>query len=159
MNQESSTTLNAARKVKNKAFAYITNRNRLLVFIHPFAPEAGIQVPKGTIKANERPEIAVLREAFEETGLSNLIVDCFLGEDERDMSDFGKDEIHHRYFYHLRCEEDPPNNWRHEERDSPDDPKPIPIMFEFFWAPLPEGVPSLIADHGKMIPQLLQRIS
>ena len=159
MNQESSTTLNRARKVKNKAFAYITNRNRLLVFIHPFAPEAGIQVPAGTVKANERPEEAVSREAFEETGLSDLIVDGFLGEYERDMSDFGKDEIHHRYFYHLRCEGDPPDNWRHEERDSFDDPKPIPIMFEFFWAPLPEGVPSLIADHGQMIPQLLKKLS
>jgi 8-oxo-dGTP diphosphatase len=88
----------------------------------------------------------------EETGLSDLIVDCFLGEHERDMSDFGKDEIHHRYFYHLRCEGDPPATWRHEERDSSDDPKPIPIMFELFWAPL-------IADHGQMIPQLLKRLS
>ena len=161
MNQESSTSLNRARKVKNKAFAYITNRNRLLVFIHPFAPEAGIQVPAGTVKANELPEEAVSRsrEAFEETGLSDLIVDGFLGEYERDMSDFGKDEIHHRYFYHLRCEGNPPDNWRHEERDSFDDPKPIPIMFEFFWAPLSEGVPSLIADHGEMIPQLLKKLS
>ena len=102
MNQESSTKLHRVTKVKYKAFAYITNRNRLLVFVHPFAPEAGIQVPAGTVKTNERPEEAVLREAFEETGLSGLVVESFLGEDERDMSDFGKDEIHHRYFYHLR---------------------------------------------------------
>ena len=33
------------KQVKHKVFAYITNRNRLLVFVHPFAPEAGIQVP------------------------------------------------------------------------------------------------------------------
>jgi hypothetical protein len=66
MNQESSTKLHRARKVKHKVFAYITHCNRLLVFVHPFAPEAGIQVPAGTIKANERPEEAVLREAFEE---------------------------------------------------------------------------------------------
>jgi 8-oxo-dGTP pyrophosphatase MutT (NUDIX family) len=159
MNQESSTSLSRVRKITYKAFAYITNRDRLLVFVHPFAPEAGIQVPAGTVKANERPDEAVLREAFEETGLSNLIVDCLLGEHERYMSDFGKDEIHHRYFYHLRYEGDPPATWRHEERDSSDDPKQIPIMFELFWVPLPEGVPSLIADHGQMIPQLLKRLS
>jgi len=31
----------------------------------------------------------------------------------------------------------------------------MPIMFEFFWAPLPDGVPPLIADHDGMLPQLL----
>jgi len=147
------------KEIKYKVFAYITNRNRLLMFIHPFAPEAGIQVPAGTIKVDERPEEAVLREAFEETGLSDLIVDGFLGEHERDMSDFGHDEIHHRCFYHLRYEGNPPATWRHEERDSSDDPKEVPIIFEFFWAPLPHDVPPLIADHGKMLPQLLQRLS
>ncbi len=59
------------KEIKDKVFAYITHRNHLLVFIHPFAPEAGIQVPTGIIKANERPEAAILREAFEETGLSD----------------------------------------------------------------------------------------
>jgi 8-oxo-dGTP diphosphatase len=147
------------KEIKDKVFAYITNRKRLLVFIHPFAPEAGIQVPAGTIKSNERPEAAVLREAFEETGLPDLVLVSFLGEHERDMSDFGRDEIHHRYFYHLRCEGNPPATWRHEERDSPDDPKEVPIIFEFYWAPLPHDVPPLIADHGQMIPQLLKRLS
>ena len=146
-------------KVQYKVFAYITHHNRLLVFIHPFAPEAGIQVPAGTIKANERPEAAVLREAFEETGLSDPIVDGFIGEHDRVMSDFGRDEIHHRRFYHPRCEGNPPATWRHEERDSSDDPKQAPIIFEFFWAPLPHDVPPLIADHGKMLPQLLQRFT
>src|SRR5215471_17967206 len=134
------------KKLQHKVFAYITHSNRLLVFVHPFAPEAGIQVPAGTVKANEPPEEAVLREAFEETGLSGLVLVGFLGEDKRDMSDFGTDEIHLRRFYHLRCEEDPPETWRHEERDPSDDPKKVPIVFEFFWAPLPHGVPPLIAD-------------
>ena len=100
INQVSSTSLKRVRKVTYNAFAYITNRHRLLVFVHPFAPEAGIQVPAGTVPAHERPDEAVLREAFEETGLSDLIVDCFLGEHERDRSDFGKEKIHHRSFYH-----------------------------------------------------------
>jgi 8-oxo-dGTP diphosphatase len=160
MSQDSYSIMrNKATKVTYKVFAYITNRNRLLVFSHPFVPEAGIQVPGGTIEVDERPEEAVLREAFEETRLSDLIIDAFLGEHIRDMSDFGHDQIHHRYFYHLLCKGNPPATWRHEERDSPDSPKPIPIMFEFLWAPLPEGIPPLIADHGKMLPQLLKRLS
>lgn len=88
-------------KTKRKAFAYITQGNSLLVFEHDNAPEAGIQVPAGSIEANETPEQAVLREAREETGLQKLSLIRFLGEQIRDMSDYGKPEIHHRYFYHL----------------------------------------------------------
>ena len=73
------------RLVKQKVFAYITHNQHLLVFNHPFASEAGIQVPVGTIEEGEHPETAVLREAFEETGLNNLTLDCFLGEQKRDM--------------------------------------------------------------------------
>lgn len=54
---------------KDKVLAYITHGNRLLVFRHPHAPEAGIQVPAGTVEEGEDPGTAVLREAAEETGL------------------------------------------------------------------------------------------
>ena len=118
------------------------------------APEAGIQVPAGTVEENERVEAAVLREAFEETGLDNLTLDCLLGEQELDMSDFGRDEINYRHFYHLRCQGNPPDTWQHEERYPSDDPAQTPILFEFFWAALPHAVPPLIADHGIMLPQL-----
>lgn len=90
-------------KTTRKAFAYITQGNSLLIFEHEDAPEAGIQVPAGSIEAGETPEEAALREAKEETGLQRLSVIRFLGEEIRDMSDYGKQEIHHRYFYHLRC--------------------------------------------------------
>jgi len=147
------------KAVKHKVFAYITHHHHLLVFSHLSAPEAGIQVPAGTIKADEHPEAAVLREAFEETGLTDLTLESFLGDHERDMSDFGQNEIHYRRFYHLRCHGNPPPTWRHEERYHSDDPKLLPIIFEFFWAPLPHAVPPLIADHGMMLPQLLDGLS
>ncbi|MBA2247495.1 MAG: NUDIX domain-containing protein, partial [Chloroflexia bacterium] len=68
--------------IKRKAFAYITSGptsgptsgHRLLVFSHPLSPEAGIQVPAGTIDDGETPEEAVLREASQETGLPSLTV-------------------------------------------------------------------------------------
>jgi 8-oxo-dGTP pyrophosphatase MutT (NUDIX family) len=138
--------------LKHKAFAYITYCNRLLIFSHPYTPEAGIQVPAGTMKDGETPEEAVMREAREETNLSDLELVGFLGEQLRDMSDFGRDEVHHRYFYHLRCVGNPPETWRHGEFDGSDGTGPH--IFEFFWATLPEGVPELIADHGAMMQAL-----
>ncbi|HXX77500.1 MAG TPA: hypothetical protein VEI53_03345 [Ktedonobacteraceae bacterium] len=75
------------------------------------------------------------------------------------MSDFGRDEVHYRHFYHLRCHGHPPTRWRHEERSPSDGAVHNPILFEFFWAALPHAVPPLIADHGIMLPQLLDILS
>lgn len=147
------------KRVRDKVFAYITHSNRLLVFTHPHVPKAGIQVPAGTVEESEPPEQAVMREAFEETGLTDLSLHCFLGEQERDMSDFGLDEIHYRRFYHLRCSGNPPLTWQYEELFPSDDPEQVPILFEFFWASLPDDVPPLIADHGFMLLQLLDVLS
>jgi 8-oxo-dGTP diphosphatase len=145
----------AMRNLKHKAFAYITHGDRLLVFRHPAAPDAGIQVPAGSVRAGETPEDAVVREAHEETGLTGLVLVCPLGEHRRDMSDFGLDEMHHRHFFHLRCTSTPPTTWHHHERE-PSDGGSAPILFELFWARLPDGVPTLIADHGKHLPRLVE---
>ena len=143
--------------LRRKALAYITHSDHLLVFSHPHAPEAGIQVPTGTVKPGEPPEEAVMREAVEETGLAGLKLAGYLGEARQDMSDFGLDEIHQRHFYHLYCECDPPDTWQHYETD-PSDGSAEPILFEFFWARLPRGVPELIAGHDEMIPQLIEHL-
>lgn len=142
--------------IKYKVLAYITYHHQLLVFRQPSSPEAGIQVPAGTIEADERPEQAVLREAFEETGLAGLILNGLLGEQERDMADFGREEIHQRYFYHLRYPGVPPATWQHEERFSADGSGPH--VFEFFWVALPHQVPPLIADHDLMLPRLVAQL-
>ncbi len=56
-----------------KVSAFITREGaagrELLVFAHP-NPLAGIQVPAGTVDPGEAPEHAVLRETWEESGLS-----------------------------------------------------------------------------------------
>ena len=140
--------------LRQKVLAYLTHGDRLLVFSHPHAPEAGIQVPAGTLKDGERPEDGVLREANEETGLSRLRLARFLGESLRDMAEFGIDQIHHRRYYHVVCEEDPPERWRHLESD-PSDGGPAPIVFEFFWARLPDEVPELAGAQGEMLPELM----
>lgn len=142
--------------LSHKVFAYITHGHRLLVFSHPYAPSAGIQVPAGTMRPDEDPEAAVMREADEETGLAGLVLAGYLGEQTLDRRPDGRDEIHHRRFYHLRCTIEPPDTWRHVERDPSDGGPPIP--FDLFWVYLPDGMPDLVADHGAFLPVLLDRL-
>ena len=91
-------------KIRHRAYAYITNGSRLLLFTHPESPEAGIQVPAGTIEPGESPQDAVMREAKEETGLTELRYEQFLAQDTRDMRDCGRDELQYRWFFHLSVE-------------------------------------------------------
>ena len=90
--------------IRHRAYAYITNGSRLLLFTQPGAPEAGIQAPAGTIEAGETPEDAVMREGREETGLTQLRLERFLAQDTRDMRDWGSDELQYRWFFHLSVE-------------------------------------------------------
>jgi 8-oxo-dGTP pyrophosphatase MutT (NUDIX family) len=152
-------------RTRRKAFAYITSgttsvttsRNRLLVFSHPLSPEAGIQVPAGTMRDGESPPAAVLREAREETGLDRLTVVGLLGRQRFDVRPFGRDEIHDRWFFHLTCDEETPARWRHDERDPSDAPGEV-IPFDLFWAALPDGVPPLIAGHDRFLPDLVRAL-
>ncbi len=139
-------------KTRHRAYAYITHAQRLLLFTHPRSPEAGIQVPAGSVEEGEDPADAALREAFEETGLSGLKLVRFLAQDTRDMRDCGSDELQYRWFYHLRCETTPPETWSHGEfaKDGS-----VIYPFDFFWAGLPDDMPKLVANYDDMLPQLL----
>ena len=136
---------------RRRAYAYITSRNRLLVFVQPDFPDAGIQVPAGTVQPEEEPAAAVMREAEEETGLVNLEFIGFLGKIERDMTEFGTSEIQDAWFYHLQCPCEPHESWQHNETSGG---TVEPIRFDFFWAELPDGVPELIALNGAMLDEL-----
>ena len=63
-----------------KVTAFITQERNgvkvLLVFKHP---NAGIQIPAGTVEVGEDIETAVQREAHEETGLQNVKIEKYLG--------------------------------------------------------------------------------
>lgn len=139
------------RRTRRRAYAYITHGNRLLVFRQPDFPEAGVQVPGGTIEPGEAPDAAVLREAFEETGLHGLQLVSLLACDERDMADCGVDELQQRWFFHLRCENEVEQRWIHEETSGG---RHAPIRFAFSWAVLPAGVPALIAGHDDYLMRL-----
>jgi 8-oxo-dGTP pyrophosphatase MutT (NUDIX family) len=49
----------------------------LLLFRHP---DAGVQIPAGTVEPGETPEAAAMREATEESGLTGLVLLRYLGE-------------------------------------------------------------------------------
>ncbi len=122
-----------------KVVAYIVRDGRLLVFRHADDAgfdESGLQVPAGTVEAGELPDVAVLREAVEETGLDGLRVERYLGASEYDMRPYA-DAIHVRHFYHLSTDApDIPARWFSEERG---DGTRAPIRFECYWLPLAQG--------------------
>lgn len=134
--------------IVRKVLAYITRGDELLVFTHPASPEAGIQVPGGTIEDGESPEAAVLREAFEETGLPGLRLVRFLGEQVREMVEANQGETHHRYFFHLAVDS-APDRWRSYETFGGGDP----IPFDMFFVPI-RAVPALITDHDHFVSAL-----
>lgn len=141
-----------------KCVMYITRGNRLLVFDHVDAPEAGTQVPAGTLRYGESPEIAALREAREETGLMQLRMDGLLGERILDLRPYGKAQIHRRFFYHLICEEDEvQDRWLHHESDPGEGGPPIP--FAVYWVDLKaDALPELAAEQGDLLADLMAKL-
>jgi 8-oxo-dGTP pyrophosphatase MutT (NUDIX family) len=75
-------------KIVEKVTAFITRPTaagpELLLFEHP---NAGTQIPAGTVEESEAPGEAVLREAEEETGLSPLVIQKYLGSEEHRLPD------------------------------------------------------------------------
>lgn len=147
------------QKDKYKVYAYITHQQRLLVFSHVGIPEAGIQVPAGTVEEHERPADAVLREAFEETGLTDLTLSSFLSEQVQDISHPGSNKVLHHCSYHLDYHGNPPACWRHAELSPHGSPAQEVFIFELFWVSVADDLSWLIANHGIMLPRLREELS
>jgi 8-oxo-dGTP pyrophosphatase MutT (NUDIX family) len=107
----------------------------------------------------ETPEDGVLREAWEETGLDGLVLDAYLGRQDRVEEDItaGRTDVQERHFFHLLCTAEPPETWQHIECDPSDGSDPMP--FDLFWVPLPHGVPPLAGDQDALLPQLLSLLN
>ena len=137
--------------IKRKVYAYVTHGHRLLVFRHVDFPEAGIQVPGGTVEPGESFERAVRREVREETGLRGLELAGLVGEQMLDMSDHGLAEVQQRRFYHMRCQKETSERWQHVERYASDGSGPL--LFELWWAEIDE-MPELAGKLGQFLPAL-----
>ncbi|WP_329486650.1 NUDIX domain-containing protein [Kitasatospora sp. NBC_01246] len=119
---------------KEKVLVYVVRDGKLLVFRHTdySYEEVGIQVPAGSIRTDETPEAAALREAREETGLAGLKIVRKLGETTYDISPY-RFEIQHRHVFHLEPTEPTPQRWMSQENH---DDEQDPTRFECFWMPL-----------------------
>jgi 8-oxo-dGTP pyrophosphatase MutT (NUDIX family) len=142
---------------RRKAIAYITRETdegtELLLLYHPDHPEAGIQVPAGTLEPDEPVLDGARREAFEETGLDALDLVGVLGECEVDARAWGRNEIQHRWFVHFRCPQPTPMQWDHWEED-PSDAPGTRIRFTLKWTRLDRPLPEIVASFAAYFDEL-----
>lgn len=143
-------------RIIHKVAAYITCNDQLLVFRHVDYPEAGIQVPAGTVGEGESFDQAVLREAYEETGLPDLRIESYLGRCVYDMRPItGQDVDIHRHYYHLSIPGPiESKRWQHWEM-IPSEGETEPILFELYWVDYPEEIPELSGELGDMLEKLI----
>ncbi|MGE8081323.1 NUDIX hydrolase [Peribacillus loiseleuriae] len=126
-----------------KAYGYVTRikegRTQVLVFRHPVI-EAGIQIPKGTVKPKENTYNAVTREIEEETGLKNFEVENVIAEDYWENDD---GTLHNRFFYKINVS-NVPEEWDYEPTGGGDEEG---LVFHYFWISSKDEV-ELIRGHG-----------
>ncbi|MFE0506734.1 NUDIX hydrolase [Peribacillus butanolivorans] len=135
-----------------KAYGYITRikegRPQVLVFQHPIK-EAGIQIPKGTVEAEEDPYYAVIREIREETGLMNFNVEQLIIQDRWKCDDGA---IHERYFYKITIHETR-DGWTYNPTGGGAESG---LTFRFFWVSM-LGEVELVRGHGDYLHEILDQ--
>jgi 8-oxo-dGTP pyrophosphatase MutT (NUDIX family) len=130
-----------------KAYAYVVRPpdSRVLVFRHP-DPEAGVQVPKGTVEPGETPETAVVRELHEEAGVDAVDRVTHLATDHWPHPE--KPKRYRRHFFRLDVTE-PRDRWAHAVTGGGEDDG---LRFEYFWTT--PGEVDLVRDMGDYLDRL-----
>lgn len=133
--------------MKRKAYAYITRHNQggveeLLVFSRNDRPR-DIEVPGGTVDEGETPEVGLLRELVEETGLQEFEVVKELMQ--QDYFHPKKQEIHHRHFFAVGGTSSIPDTWAHVVTAGENDQG---VTFTYFWMPLTKARVELVGELG-----------
>jgi len=114
--------------LRKKVYAYVVRKKegaQLLVFYHKDHPEAGIQIPGGTLERYEDPGEGVKREVIEETGLKEFTVERSF---EKSCCEFQGEKLE-RYFFLLGIK-DSEDRWDHEVSGEGEDSG---LIFKCFW--------------------------
>lgn len=131
-----------------KVLAYITRvrsgRVELLTFIERAHPEAGRQVPAGTVEPDEDVAAALVREVAEESGLTNLRIIRKLAEAV--FPEWGN----LRHVFHVEVLGQAPDRWIHTVRGSGEDSG---MEFEYSWVPL-DATLRLSGDQDRWLASL-----
>jgi ADP-ribose pyrophosphatase YjhB (NUDIX family) len=133
--------------MKLKVLAYIIRErdgeSEILVFRHRDFPDAGVQVPAGTVEAGESLEAALHREIEEESGLNKLVIECEVTV--RDFYSPVHREWHKRHFFRLLAPENLPETYQHTVSDSEGDRS---LVFCYAWWPLEKAARELAGNQG-----------
>lgn len=116
-----------------KVLAYITRQQsgqpQLLVFDHHGLPEAGTQIPAGTVEPNEPIETALWREVEEEAGLTQNQLEFVAKLAEFESAEWGTI----RHVFHLKVTAELPETWTRQVSGGGEDEG---MLFDYYWLPL-----------------------
>ena len=144
----------SAKIADHKVLAYIIREHQeqgfqLLVFDHRDFPEAGIQIPAGTIEENEPVEQALHREIREESGLSNCRMIKSLGMFENHFPT--PNDLRFQHIFLLMAPDYLPESWDHRITGPGGD---AGLVFSYYWITLSANI-NLAPNQGDYLPLII----
>jgi len=113
-------------------------------------PEAGVQVPAGTVEVGEALDEALHREIKEESGLVGLQLVALLATQH--VYSTTKSQWQEQNFFQLQAPDDLPEEWLHVVRGNGEDEN---LHFIYSWFDVSKAADTLIAGQGKYLNKLL----